>query len=107
MYGFLGKTKLCKIVFSDDGSVDNTIQLLEEIKSVAPERVFINRVEKNGGKAAAVRSGVLYCYQNNLEFDKIAFLDSDLATSLQECIEISDRIKKQIVFCFWIQNSKD
>ncbi len=97
---FLNKTKHCKIVFSDDGSVDNTIQLLEEIKSVAPERVFINRVEKNGGKAGAVRSGVLYCYQNNLEFDKIAFLDSDLATSLQECVKISDRIKKQIVFAF-------
>ncbi len=97
---FLKETKLCKIVFSDDGSQDHTIKLLEEIRQTSPDRVFINRNEKNGGKAAAVRSGVLYCYDNNLEFEKIAFLDSDLATSLKECIKVSKRVKKKIVFAF-------
>ncbi len=97
---FIKKSELCKIVFSDDGSTDKTIEVLEEIKSVAPDRVFINAIINNGGKAAAVRSGVLFCYNNDLEFDKIAFLDSDLATSLNECIRISKRIKRNIVFSF-------
>ncbi len=97
---FLNETSQCKIIFSDDGSTDQTVQLLNEIKSVAPERVFIHSLKQNSGKAMAVRSGVLFCYENNIEFDKVAFLDSDLATSLQECIKISRRIKKNVVFAF-------
>ena len=97
---FLNETSQCKIVFSDDGSRDNTLKVLEEIKETAPNRVYINCLKKNGGKAAAVRDGVLYCYNQNLDFEKIAFLDSDLATSLKECLKVSKRIKKNIVFSF-------
>ena len=97
---FLKETKLCKVVFSDDGSTDNTIKVLEDIKTIAPDRVFINVLKQNGGKAAAVRSGIQYCYDKNLEFHKIAFLDSDLATSLSECIRVSRRIEKDVVFAF-------
>ncbi|WP_052522218.1 glycosyltransferase [Saccharicrinis fermentans] len=91
---FMKKNTRCKIVFSDDGSKDNTLQLLKEIKESCPQRIFINVLESNGGKAAAVRSGVLYCYKHNLDFDKIAFLDSDLATSLKACVKVSKHIKK-------------
>ncbi len=97
---FLKETKLCKIVFSDDGSKDQTVEVLKEIQQTAPDRVFIHSMVTNGGKAAAVQGGINYCYENNLQFDKIAFLDSDLATSLQECIKVSKRIKKNVVFAF-------
>ncbi len=94
---FIQKHKNCTFVFSDDGSVDNTVLKLQEIKAVAEDRVHIFEAEKNGGKAMAVRNGVLYAYDKKLEFDKIAFLDSDLATSLQECLKISKRVKKKVV----------
>lgn len=97
---FLKDTERCKVVFADDGSTDNTIQVLKEIQSVAPDRVFIYSMPKNGGKAAAVHGGVNYCYENKLDFEKIAFLDSDLATSLNECIKVSKQVKKKIVFAF-------
>ncbi len=97
---FIKKYSECIIVFSDDGSTDNTIQVLNEIKSECPERVYINSLQKNAGKAAAVRKGILYCYENNLSFDKIAFLDSDLATSLKACLKVSKNIKKKVIFAF-------
>ncbi len=97
---FLGEDNDCKVVFSDDGSTDNTIQVLKEIQSAAPCKVFINRLEENAGKAEAVRDGVLYCRRNDLESDKIAYLDADLATSLEECLSISNLIDGNVVFTF-------
>jgi len=97
---FLQQTSVCKIVFSNDGSTDKTIQLLKEIQQVFPERVYINDIVQNGGKAKAVHSGVLYCFEQNIEFEKIAFLDSDLATSLEECLSISNQINNNVIFAF-------
>lgn len=97
---FLSRTKQCKIIFSDDGSKDKTVSILEEIREQAPESVFINSMVQNSGKAEAVRSGILFCYEKNIQFTKIAFLDSDLAVSLDECLEISTHVKHDVAFAF-------
>ncbi|RUT79114.1 glycosyltransferase [Ancylomarina longa] len=103
---FLQNNKDCSIIFSDDGSTDNTNQLLEQIRKTAPDNVFINTLIKNRGKAHAVREGVLFCSRNKLEFEKIAYLDADLSTSLEECLLISQEIKESVYFAFGSRISK-
>ena len=55
--------------------------------------------EKNEGKAAAVRLGMNNALRNN-KFDRFAFLDADLSTSIEECILLSKKITKEISFVF-------
>ena len=49
---FLGQNPDVSIVFSNDGSTDNTFEVLEAIKSQFSERVYITQFETNQGKAA-------------------------------------------------------
>ncbi len=96
---FLGQNPDVSIVFSNDGSTDNTSEVLEAIKSQFSERVYIIQFETNHGKAAAVRAGVLYAHKY-IEFDRIAYLDADLSTSLDECLSICNEVKNDIQFAF-------
>jgi len=103
---FLSKHKDCTIIFSNDGSTDNTNQLLKEIRNTAPEQVFINNLIQNRGKAQAIREGILFCSLNKIEFDRIAYLDADLSTSLEECLRISKEVKESVIFAFGSRISK-
>ncbi len=103
---FLKQANKTKIVFVDDGSTDKTVDILNEIKRAAPESVSIYSLTKNKGKAHAIREAILYCYENNFKFDKIAYLDADLATSLEECLSISTYIDHNIIFAFGSRISK-
>lgn len=76
------------ICFVDDGSKDETLILLNSFENKFPNRVKILALKENGGKAEAVRKGMLYCTEN-ISANKMAFLDADLSTTLQECIRVS------------------
>ncbi len=81
------------LCFVDDGSTDNTLDLLGVIKKQFPDRVLIIRWAQNRGKAEAVRTGILSSLQTfSPEF--VGFLDADLATPLAEVerfLEIAGR----------------
>jgi hypothetical protein len=64
-----------------------------------PEYVSVINQEKNEGKAAAVRLGMNNALRNN-KFNRFAFLDADLSTSIEECILLSKKITKEISFVF-------
>jgi len=96
---FLEKNIEVSIVFSNDGSTDNTKDILESLKAQFPKRVHIISFESNKGKAAAVRAGILYAHKH-VNFDKIAYLDADLSTSLEECLSISQTVKNKVLFAF-------
>ncbi|WP_413294156.1 glycosyltransferase [Bdellovibrio sp. HCB185ZH] len=71
--------------FVDDGSKDRTAEIIEQ---ASQKHGFIHlvRMDKNGGKAKAVRHGMLEAYQK-LQWDDrswIGFWDADLATPLSE-----------------------
>jgi len=67
-------------VFVDDGSRDGTIGRLERLREGHEDRVFVLRLPANRGKAEAVRAGLNFALDQNMEY--IGFWDADLATPL-------------------------
>ncbi len=80
------------ILFVNDGSKDKTSDVLAALKADFPQRVNTLELNKNSGKAEAVRSGVLKLLEEEAEFDYIAFMDADLSTPLSEITEIRKAI---------------
>jgi len=99
MLNFLEAQKNVLLCFVNDGSSDNTLEVLNSIKIAYPNNVEAISTPKNLGKAEAVRTGITYC-NKNLKFNKIAYLDADLATTLEECYEISKLVTHEVVFAF-------
>lgn len=69
-------------MFVDDGSTDRTWEMLEGLKGEDPDRFVIYRMEKNAGKAEAVRQGVARAFESGSPY--VGFWDADLATPLSE-----------------------
>lgn len=99
MFDFLKLEKNILLCYVNDGSSDNTIEVLQEIKSNYPNNVEVISTPENVGKAEAVRFGFLQCHKL-FNYTKIAYLDADLATTLEECYEISHIVKDKKVFAF-------
>ena len=87
------------ICFVNDGSSDNTNGCLTNLETLYPKNVVVLTHEINQGKAAAVKTGFNYC-NKNYDFKYIAYLDADLAVSLEECYDLTHHLKKDIDFVF-------
>ena len=77
------------LVFVDDGSTDETFRILSE--AAAPRGDTVMRLERNVGKAEAVRSGLLHAA--TLEAPYIGYWDGDGATpfaAVREFITLLD-----------------
>ncbi len=98
---FILQEKDYHLCFVNDGSKDNTLQVLEDIQRQCPTRVSVIDVKQNAGKAAAVRSGARYLY-NNSEIGYIGFIDADLSTDftdLKKLVQtLKDNYKLQMVY---------
>lgn len=68
-------------LFVDDGSTDDTGRILDLLCRSHPKRLAWIRLEKNAGKAEAVRNGFLKALEG--EFSYIGYWDADLATPLR------------------------
>lgn len=102
---FLKHHKNVLLCFVNDGSSDNTDTVVKQFNSSFKENSTLLTLDKNKGKAEAVRQGILFS-NKTYSFNKIAYLDADLATSLQECYKISHQIKEDTVFAFGSRISK-
>ena len=72
-------------LFVDDGSRDNTRDVLAALKTVCPDRVTPIHQAENRGKAETVRHGI--CSALDRDFEFVGFWDADLATPLDEIPE--------------------
>jgi dolichyl-phosphate beta-glucosyltransferase len=69
-----------RFLFVDDGSTDATLQLLEELHAFDENTFKILRLNRNCGKAEAVRRGFLAALEERPDY--IGYWDADLATPL-------------------------
>ena len=71
-----------RFVFVDDGSSDGTAEVLASFREGREDRVDVESLAENRGKAEAVRRGCLRALAS--EPDLIGYWDADLATPLSE-----------------------
>ncbi|MFC4094303.1 response regulator [Euzebyella saccharophila] len=71
------------LCFVNDGSTDNTLGVLQELQKENPSNISVYNCEKNGGKAEAVRQGVLHMVKDE-QLDYIGYLDADLSTDFRD-----------------------
>lgn len=67
----------------NDGSSDDTLKMLQGLEQSWPGRFMAWDMPSNGGKAEAVRNGVLQCLKNDT-YDYIGYWDADFSTPLEE-----------------------
>ena len=88
------------LCFVNDGSKDKTLEVLNNLKKGREDFITVYDCEKNGGKAEAVRQGMLYMAKQE-DLDYIGFLDADLSTDLADfddlVITIENNAKYKIV----------
>jgi glycosyltransferase involved in cell wall biosynthesis len=78
---FLREEPDIELVLVDDGSTDNTVQVLDQIRAAQPKRVAVLHGHANSGKAEAVRRGILFALGQGAGC--VGFWDADLATPLE------------------------
>lgn len=80
---FIDKNVGYHLCFVNDGSTDGTLALLEKLRKGNEDSISIFNCEQNGGKAEAVRQGILYLSERHA-FDYIGYLDADLSTDFRD-----------------------
>lgn len=79
---FLASSSEVHLLFVNDGSKDKTLSILKTLSDEHREVDYLD-LEKNGGKAEAVRRGFLHA-RSIKSFDYFGFWDADLATPFSE-----------------------
>lgn len=79
---FVKENNNVAFLFVNDGSKDNTLEVLKGLASLH-ENLQVLNLEQNGGKAEAVRKGIMYANQK-FQVRYVGFWDADLATPLDE-----------------------
>ena len=72
-----------EIILVNDGSSDGTLRVVEGLRRQIPGAVQVVHLDRNEGKAEAVRQGVLRAARSH-DFPLIGFWDADLSTPLDE-----------------------
>jgi dolichyl-phosphate beta-glucosyltransferase len=80
---FVSANPWVSVCLVDDGSSDGTRQVLETLKRDRPGSVIVLALTANGGKAEAVRQGVIHVARETA-CGLIGYWDADLSTPLTE-----------------------
>jgi len=82
----------CSFLFVNDGSTDNTLDLLHDLQQYDSQQFRVLSLEKNCGKAEAVRQGILAALDDSPQF--VGYWDADLATPLEAIDQFSEFLKQ-------------
>jgi len=77
---FASESPTTSLLFVDDGSTDETRTVLDRMIVRIPDRASVLALERNSGKAEAVRRGMNRALEGNPRY--VGFWDADLATPL-------------------------
>tara|TARA_R110002050_G_scaffold281956_2_gene429686 strand:+ start:64221 stop:65399 length:1179 start_codon:yes stop_codon:yes gene_type:complete len=80
---YIDKNSGYHLCFVNDGSKDKTLEVLKQLQKGREDFITVYDCEKNGGKAEAVRLGMLHMAEKE-DLDYIGFLDADLSTDLAD-----------------------
>jgi glycosyltransferase involved in cell wall biosynthesis len=80
-------------LFVDDGSTDSTRQTLDGLRESRPDRITVLPLERNVGKAEAVRRGLLAACESSPSY--VGFWDADLATPLDDILAFRDLLDRR------------
>ena len=86
---------MLSFVLVDDGSSDGTAELLQSLRSRAPEAFEVVSLAENQGKAEAVRQGMLVAFARAPAL--CGYLDADLATPVSELAPMAEHFEDQRV----------
>jgi len=89
---FIKKNSGYHLCFVNDGSKDNTLDVLNKLREGREDFITVYDCEKNGGKAEAVRQGMLHMAKKQ-DLDYIGFLDADLSTDLSDFDDLVSTIE--------------
>jgi len=79
------------LVLVDDGSTDATAEVLERLRCLAPERHRVVRLERNSGKAEAVRLGLRSALAEGATV--VGYVDADLSTPVDEILRLLESLR--------------
>ncbi|MFK7810888.1 MAG: glycosyltransferase [Maribacter sp.] len=80
------------LCFVNDGSTDNTLEVLRELRDSNPNNISVYNCKKNSGKAEAVRQGMQHLIKDP-QFDYVGFLDADLSTDFRDFDDLVNTIE--------------
>jgi CheY-like chemotaxis protein len=89
---FVDKHSGYHLCFVNDGSKDKTLEVLNKLRLGRESYITVYDCEKNGGKAEAVRLGMLHMAEKE-DLDYIGFLDADLSTDLADFDDLVSTIE--------------
>lgn len=89
---FIEKNSGYHLCFVNDGSKDKTLEVLHNLQKGREDFITVYDCEKNGGKAEAVRLGMLHMAKK-ADLDYIGFLDADLSTDLTDFDDLVSTIE--------------
>lgn len=87
---FLRMTENINFLFVNDGSTDQTADILNRLKNYAPEKVDVMHLDKNAGKQEAVRTGLNFAITQGATIT--GYWDADLAAPLTELPPMQNRL---------------
>lgn len=87
-YSFALNNPAVLLCFVNDGSKDKTLSVLRGVQSDSPQNICVFDCPQNGGKAEAVRQGMIYVCQN-FDVKILGFLDADLSTTPEEWLQMA------------------
>ncbi len=94
---FISQEKKFYLFFVNDGSNDDTLKVLNELKLQSNDKIFILNLTNNQGKSEAVRQGILNTKNLGIDFDVIGYLDADLSIPLNEFKRLNNILMKENV----------